>query len=61
LQFTTDAGQKFQITVSLGEDRSHSDDQNYLDVYNRADQYLYNSKRSGRNTITINGQTLPQR
>lgn len=61
LQFTTDAGQQFQITVSLGEDRSHSDDQNYLDVYNRADQYLYNSKRSGRNTITINGQTLPQR
>ena len=61
LQFTSDAGQQFQITVSLGEDRSHSEDQNYLDVYNRADQYLYNSKRSGRNTITINGQTLPQR
>lgn len=61
LRFTADSGQQFQITVSLGEARSRADDQNYLDVYNRADQYLYNSKRSGRNTITIDGQTQPQR
>lgn len=61
LRFVSDAGQPFQITISLGEDRSRSDDQNYLDVYNRADQYLYNSKRAGRNTVTINGQTLAQR
>lgn len=61
LHFTSDSGQDFQITISLGEDRSYSEDRNYLDVYNRADQALYYSKHAGRNTITINGQTQPQR
>jgi diguanylate cyclase (GGDEF)-like protein len=54
LRFTTDEGETFQITVSLGQDRSILDDKNYLDIYNRADKYLYDSKQS-RNAITVRG------
>lgn len=61
LRFTAEDGAVFNISISLGEDRSDPTDQNYLDVYNRADQYLYQSKNRGRNTITINGATQPQR
>ncbi|WP_461213562.1 GGDEF domain-containing protein [Lacticaseibacillus sp. GG6-2] len=61
LRFNAEDGREFQISVSLGETRSLLDDQNYLDIYRRADQYLYKSKNSGRDTITINGTTLPQR
>lgn len=54
LEFTTEQGETFQITVSLGQDRSILDDKNYLDIYNRADKYLYDSKQS-RNAITVRG------
>lgn len=56
--FTTDDGHDFSITISLGEDAALSDDQNYLDLYNRADKYLYTSKRSGRSRMTIRGITV---
>lgn len=56
--FTTDRGETFSITISLGEDRSLKEDRNYLDVYNRADKYLYSSKRNGRNIVTVRGITL---
>jgi diguanylate cyclase (GGDEF)-like protein len=58
LVFTTDKGECFSITISLGEDRSMMEDRNYLDVYNRADKYLYSSKRNGRNIVTVRGITL---
>lgn len=58
LRFTTDHDEEFGITISIGQDRVLKEDQNYLDLYNRADKYLYNSKRYGRNTITIRGITL---
>lgn len=58
LVFTTDKGETFSITISLGEDRSLKEDRNYLDVYNRADKYLYSSKRNGRNIVTVRGITL---
>ena len=58
LHFTTAKGETFSITISLGEDHSRYDDQNYLDVYNRADKYLYDSKNHGRNTITLCGITI---
>lgn len=56
--FTTDKGESFGITISLGEDRALKEDRNYLDVYNRADKYLYSSKRNGRNIVTVRGITL---
>ncbi|WKF84990.1 GGDEF domain-containing protein [Lacticaseibacillus pantheris] len=54
LTFDSDQG-PFSITVSLGQDRSDTTDRNYLEAYRRADQYLYNSKRNGRNSITVAG------
>ncbi|WP_164848054.1 GGDEF domain-containing protein [Lacticaseibacillus hulanensis] len=58
LHFTTNDGAEFGITISLGQDHTLDDDQNYLDVYNRADKHLYNSKNHGRNTITLCGQLI---
>lgn len=58
LKFTTAEGEQFSITISLGEDHSLPDDQSYLDVYKRADKYLYNSKTHGRNAITLQGQIV---
>lgn len=61
LHFTAEDGTPFGITVSLGEEVADPEDRNYLDIYRRADEYLYNSKRSGRNTVTVRGQTAPPR
>ncbi|WP_353424969.1 GGDEF domain-containing protein [Paucilactobacillus suebicus] len=47
-----------KVTVSIGEERASEDDSNYLDIYKRADQFLYASKHSGRDAITIRGRTL---
>jgi diguanylate cyclase (GGDEF)-like protein len=58
LHFTAPTGEEFQIAISLGQDRSLADDQNYLDVYNRADKYLYSSKNKGRDRITVRGITI---
>lgn len=52
LQFTTKQGQQFQVTISMGQDQIDEEDQNYLDVYKRADQRLYRSKETGRNRVT---------
>lgn len=57
LPFESD-GQTFYVTVSIGEDRVLASDENYLDAYERADEYLYQSKQNGRNAITLRGQTL---
>lgn len=54
LEFDT----QLRITLSLGEERVNETDANYLEAYKRADQYLYTSKYSGRNTITLRGRTL---
>lgn len=55
-QFGTAA--PFHIHLSIGEERSFANDQNYLDIYDRADQYLYTSKRAGRNAITLRGKII---
>ncbi|KRM77707.1 diguanylate cyclase phosphodiesterase domain-containing protein [Secundilactobacillus collinoides DSM 20515 = JCM 1123] len=57
LRFTFD-GQDVRVTISLGAANVLPDDANYLDSYKRADQFLYTSKRSGRNAITLRGRTL---
>lgn len=59
LAFEAD-GKSFHVTVSIGEDRVMANDENYLDCYERADEYLYQSKQNGRNAITLRGQTLPR-
>lgn len=47
-----------QVTISLGGTHVVEEDTNYLQVYKRADQYLYDSKRNGRDAVTIRGRTL---
>lgn len=54
LDFTFD-NDTIHITISLGQDRATIEDKNYLDIYNRADQYLYSSKNNGRDAITVRG------
>ncbi|WP_461226102.1 GGDEF domain-containing protein [Lacticaseibacillus suihuaensis] len=44
------------VTISLGEDRIQAADQNYLDLYRRADAYLYGAKHSGRDALTVRGE-----
>lgn len=51
-------GEEIHITISLGQDRATADDKNYLDLYNRADQFLYSSKNNGRDALTIRGVTM---
>lgn len=58
LKFRGKKGETFSVTISLGQDHVLDDDQNYLDIYNRADKYLYSSKRSGRNAVTVRGITI---
>lgn len=53
LVFSTRHDEKFQITISLGQDQVSAEDQNYMEVYKRADQKLYQSKQNGRNTVTV--------
>ncbi|WP_252904109.1 GGDEF domain-containing protein [Secundilactobacillus silagei] len=52
LNFTTQQGEQFQITISMGQDQIDAEDQNYLDLYKRADKRLYRSKEAGRNRVT---------
>lgn len=53
LKFTVPPDQKFNITISLGQDHVLPDDRNYMDIYSRADERLYQSKHRGRNTICV--------
>lgn len=46
------------ITASVGESTVKKDDHSFTDAYKRADQYLYNSKRSGRNLVTVQGRLV---
>lgn len=54
----TEVGAAAHVTVSVGESVVDRDDHSYMDAYRRADQYLYNSKRSGRNKITVQGELV---
>lgn len=51
-------GQKMRVTISIGVTAMRADDQKVDDVYKRADDNLYRSKRAGRDTITVEGETL---
>lgn len=50
-------GQKLDVTASFGISKLRSDDLDFKDLFNRVDQYLYESKHSGRNRLTVEGKT----
>ncbi|ANZ64654.1 hypothetical protein AYR62_11595 [Secundilactobacillus paracollinoides] len=49
--------QAIQVTISMGVSQVQTADKSVEDVYKRADDSLYVSKRNGRDTITVDGQT----
>ena len=53
--FTQDMS--LSITLSFGVTTLRSTDKSFSDVFRRADRYLYQSKNSGRNSFTVEGQT----
>jgi len=53
--FTQDMS--LSITLSFGVTTLRSTDKSFSDVFKRADRYLYQSKNSGRNSFTVEGQT----
>lgn len=44
------------VTISMGMSSLHADDESVDDLYKRADDSLYDSKRHGRDTITVDGE-----
>ncbi|APU72000.1 GGDEF domain-containing protein [Companilactobacillus crustorum] len=51
-------GQKLDITISFGVSKLAAQDSSFKDLFNRVDQYLYKSKNSGRNRLTVEGNTF---
>jgi len=47
------SGQPIDITISVGLTQLKSGDENQVDVYRRADEQLYYSKRHGRDQVTV--------
>lgn len=47
------SGQDIEISLSVGVTQLKVSDENQLDLYRRADQNLYFSKRNGRDRVTI--------
>lgn len=50
-------GQKLDVSVSFGISKLKNEDTEFKDLFNRVDQYLYESKNSGRNRLTVEGTT----
>lgn len=55
-----DFAPEMEVHISIGQERVVPSDTSYLETYKRADKYLYTSKRSGRNRITVRGETLAE-
>jgi diguanylate cyclase (GGDEF)-like protein len=53
LNFYSEEGQLFHITVSLGAEHADRADKHYLDIYNRVDKRLYAAKQGGRNMVAV--------
>ncbi|GAA3612582.1 hypothetical protein GCM10022296_15370 [Secundilactobacillus similis DSM 23365 = JCM 2765] len=45
------------VTISMGVTAMTDQDASVEDIYRRADDNLYQSKRNGRNTVTVDGET----
>ncbi|WP_225046583.1 sensor domain-containing diguanylate cyclase [Lacticaseibacillus kribbianus] len=52
------SGLPFSITVSIGTATGSAADLHYLDVYKRADRFLYEAKRAGRDRLNIGGRIV---
>ncbi len=46
-------GKEIPITISIGVSLKTDQDQSWVEVYERADKALYQSKNSGRNKVTV--------
>jgi diguanylate cyclase (GGDEF)-like protein len=51
-------GKQMHVTISMGMTEIRDSDVDFDALYSRVDDNLYQSKRSGRDTITIDGHTL---
>lgn len=49
--------QRLDITISFGVSELKQTDNDFDDLFNRVDQFLYASKNSGRNRLTVEGVT----
>ncbi|WP_125762232.1 GGDEF domain-containing protein [Companilactobacillus hulinensis] len=52
-------GNELNIRISFGVSQLAPADRNFKDFFKRVDHYLYESKKSGRNRITIEDETFP--
>lgn len=46
------------VTISMGGTTLKDEDSKFEDIYTRVDKYLYQSKRNGRNQVTVEGETV---
>lgn len=53
MKTTTEKGEQITVTISMGVENRHEADKNALEIFKRADRLLYESKRSGKNRISI--------
>lgn len=51
-------GNRLDVTLCFGVTQQKKDDHSFDDIFKRVDEYLYESKRNGRNKMTIEGETL---
>ncbi|MFC6181278.1 GGDEF domain-containing protein [Lactiplantibacillus daowaiensis] len=51
-------GQSLNVTVSLGISALQATDTDFNSWFKRVDHYLYQSKKAGRNRITVEGVTM---
>ncbi len=50
-------GSQLNVNISFGISKLEKSDTDFTDLFNRVDQYLYQSKRAGRNKMTAEGIT----
>lgn len=50
-------GERLDVSISFGISQLSNQDKDFDDLFNRVDQYLYESKNSGRNRLTVEGKT----
>ncbi|WP_407910787.1 GGDEF domain-containing protein [Lactiplantibacillus brownii] len=51
-------GESLQVTVSFGISQLQPEDLTFTSWFTRVDQYLYQSKKAGRDRITVEGKTI---
>lgn len=59
IDFRTDDGRQFKVTVSVGISQYYPEDLNEEAVINRADKALYHAKETGRNKTVVYEEVFP--